>query len=114
MLKTEQDIKLDSEDLVETVAANVNLESRFIWGGARQASHVDTAVTTGTNESREIGSERFYVVPAVTSHAGDGQRSFFACGFVGEPRGDIEPDAIQETSHWKQVQETERNWEGLL
>lgn len=67
MLKTKQDIELDSEDLVKTVAANMNLESSLV--GARQASHVDTAVATRANQSREIGSESFQVIPAVTGHA---------------------------------------------
>lgn len=106
MLKTEQDIKLKSKDLVKTMATNVNLESRFVR--AREASHVDTAVTSRTNQSREIGSESFNIIPAVTCHT----RSF-ACGFVGDRLGDIKSNTIQETNHCKKQSRTEQGRERL-
>jgi hypothetical protein len=103
MLKTKQNIKLKSKDLIKTVTTNMNLESRFIR--AREASHVDTAIATRTNQSREIGSESFNIIPAViTSHT----RSL-TCGFVGDRLGDIKSNTIQETSHYKNRAKTEQN-----
>lgn len=92
-----QDLELDFEDLVKTVAANMNLESSLV--GTRQASHVDTAVATRANQFREIRSESFQVIPTVTVHTRDGQRTYFGSGFVGDRRRDMESNAIQETTH---------------
>lgn len=83
MLKTKQDFELGSKNLVETVATDMNLESRFVR--ARQTSQVDTAVATGTYECREIVSERLNIVPCVTSHTTgdrDRDRSSNRRGFV--------------------------------